>query len=835
MAIVAGLLLALLLAACSRAGNGTTPESSTPTNVVQSTSEAGGTLPNQSETTGEESSSGGTVVSVDPQSSAAGEPGGTIPPIEATLAPLEATIRRLFADSLGGAFPTANGNAGSSEFALLRATTPASMPMTWLVHTTGLRDFDSGTPHRVNIYQQVAEHVVAEVARLNLNEEAYGRDRVGEPDYLGEGSAHQVTIDPNLLFFALEGGIGAHGGVYNLLRFDPADSTLDVVFFTSSDSPGVATERDLNGDGSKEILVDASDAYVFCYACSVRLPQVTLWRWDGREIVQVSLAPLSSDASEEATATNDALLALAAAGLWKQVDEALPGTESLLAANPNADPGGQMAWNLQLLRLNANAKRNAAQDADAPYPLLSHLFYGDYDAALQVVKQVTPEALFATPSALVQGSVAEGWEETLANWIERTTAPAVTLQPDLAAAWFIRGWGDWLVGDIADARVNLLQAATLSPEDEYIAAATELLNASTSLEGARVTALTPVEIRSGPGNSYSILATLQPGQTWRVAGRFGVDPDIWWQIHSEAGQLGWVHASDARLQAHDIDHLPAVVAPAEMAPVALQGRIFFSVESGDAPAIYEIGVGSSSSAALVIEQARQPALHVPTGILAFSSQRPDMLGLGSIDLTTGERSRYTYNLEDSLPRWNVSGDSLYFSSTREGDRRPRVYQVAANNSIAAETIRLGQDADANPVNDRILFKGCDGTGNRCGLWLMEGNGANATALTDNPADSRPRWSPDGNSALFMSDGRDGNWEVYQIRLADGSITRLTDSEGEDGLPIYSASGESMAWVARRDGVWGIYVQPLSSGIPVLIHNLGSDYPNWLDQGMDWAP
>jgi hypothetical protein len=562
---------------------------------------------------------------------------------------------------------------------------------------------------------------------------------------------------------------------------------------------------------------------------------VALWRWDGDNIVQVELVPLGNDAAVEAITINDTLLALANAGLWKEVDDALFDAEAFLEANPNADPGGQMAWNLRLLRLNSEAKRSAAQNADAPFPLLTHLFYGDYESALEGIKTVSPEDLLETPSALIRESVAEGWEETLANWIERTTAPAVALQPDLAAAWFIRGWGDWLVGDTEHARIHLLQAAALAPEDAYISEAAALVDASAGVEGARVVALTPVEIRSGPGNSYAIVATLQPGQTWSVSGRFGVDPEIWWQLLSESGETGWVHADDSRLQANDVEHLPAVVAPAQMAPVALQGRIFFSVESGGESAIYEIGVGASSAATLIIEQARQPALHAATNMLAFSSQRPDMLGLGGIDLATGERSRYTYNLEDSLPRWTVAGDELYFSSTREGDRRPRIYRVAANGSIAAQTIRLGQDADTNPVDNRILFKGCDGTGNRCGLWLMDSDGANATALTDNPGDSRPRWSPDGKSALFMSDGRDGNWEVYLVRLADGSIVRITESEGEDGLPIFSSRGDSMAWVARRDGVWGIHVQPVDTGIPVMIHTLGSDYPNWLDQGLDWAP
>lgn len=775
-----------------------------------------------------------TIDESSPNSQESPAAGGTIPPIDDSLATLEETVLQLFAESLGGVFPTPVGDNGAVEFGLLRATTPASLPVTWLVHTTGLRDFSSGQPHRVNIYQQVGEHVVAEVARLNLNYEAFGSSGVGEPDYLGTNSVHQVAIDPNLLFFSVEGGIGTHGGVYDLLRFDPNTNTLDVAFVASSDSPGVASESDLNGDGVAEIVVDTSDAYVFCYACSVRLPQVALWRWDGSQIVQVQLSALQSDAAPELQAENDNLLALANAGLWKEVFAALPAAEELSASASGGDPDGQFAWNLRVLRLNADAKRAAAEDPSAPFPLLAHLFYGDFDAALNVMQQYAPDDLFATPSALVTNSVAEGWEETLANWIERTTAPALDVRPDLAAAWFVRGYGDWLVGHNAEARTSLRQAATLAPDNTFMQEAANLLDASSSREDAHLVALTPVEIRSGPGNSFSIVATLQPGQSRTISGRFGVAPDIWWQVVDEDDTTGWVHADDARVQAQNAEHLPAVVAPAQMAPVALQGRIFFSAASGGTTSIYEIGVGATSVPVLVVEQARQPAFHNDSNLLVFASERPDMLGLSGLDLASGERTRYTYNLEDSLPRWSTLGDRLIFSSTREGDRRPRIYTVSIYDN-AAESIRLGTDADVNPVDGRILFKGCDGTGNRCGLWIMDSNGANATALTDVAADSRPRWSPDGNSALFMSDGRDGNWEIYQVQLADGSITRLTSDEGEDGLPVYSPDGDSFAWIAHRGGVWGIHIQTLANGVPVLIHRIGATYLDWLDQGMDWAP
>ena len=37
--------------------------------------------------------------------------------------------------------------------------------------------------------------------------------------------------------------------------------------------------------------------------------------------------------------------------------------------------------------------------------------------------------------------------------------------------------------------------------------------------------------------------------------------------------------------------------------------------------------------------------------------------------------------------------------------------------------------------------------------------AQAKPLTDVAGDSRPKWSPDGETVVFMSRNRDGNWEI----------------------------------------------------------------------------
>jgi len=56
-------------------------------------------------------------------------------------------------------------------------------------------------------------------------------------------------------------------------------------------------------------------------------------------------------------------------------------------------------------------------------------------------------------------------------------------------------------------------------------------------------------------------------------------------------------------------------------------------------------------------------------------------------------------------------------------------------------------------------------------------------MTSNPGwDGWAKWSPDGKKIVFQSDRDGGNWEVYSMNAADGSVvTRLTTwNWGENG-------------------------------------------------------
>ncbi len=407
--------------------------------------------------------------------------------------------------------------------------------------------------------------------------------------------------------------------------------------------------------------------------------------------------------------------------------------------------------------------------------------------------------------------------------------------------------------------------ASIDPVDALLfSPAVELAAPAAQAASGVVTAPAGVNVRSGPGTNYPIIGLAAEGITGEI---IGVSEDgLWWVASAPTlpeGQ-GWVAA--ANVEAANTDNVPVVPAPPVPEPVAAvalpaleevpvavpdelpaDSLILFSASrrllegnrAYDLEDIYSVAAQPGSAPQLIIQNAMQPALQPGGNILAFRSTQSDQLGLSAYDFGADARVRYSNFKEDSTPRWNPAGDRLVFSSNRTGDRRWHVYlqspTASDDRSGFPEVVDLGfgKDADWHPSSDQIVFKGCDDSGQNCGLWTINADASGRAQLTDGFNDSLPRWSPDGAAIVFMSDSRDGTWELYSLNVADGAITRLTDNTAYDGLPVWSPNGQQIAFMSNRDGAWGIWTIPAGGGDGQLITQLEEQMPDWLLQGLEW--
>jgi Tol biopolymer transport system component len=133
---------------------------------------------------------------------------------------------------------------------------------------------------------------------------------------------------------------------------------------------------------------------------------------------------------------------------------------------------------------------------------------------------------------------------------------------------------------------------------------------------------------------------------------------------------------------------------------------------------------------------------------------------------------------------------------------------------------------------------------------MAPDGSRLANLTLSWADDvAPVWSPNGRRIAFVSlrDTLAGKWglEPSSIYLMDfdpltgmggGNVVRLTDDEGDDGWPTWSADGQRVAFESDRSGNWDIWIVNVDgSGLTNLTRSPEDErYPAWSPDGKKMA-
>jgi hypothetical protein len=362
--------------------------------------------------------------------------------------------------------PDASGWSPASikEVSVLPLKVSGGSQFLWAVSSVGGRFFEAEQYHFVAIYTH-DDDGWQELARLELISNFDSEPMDPGADYLFEGSVSQVFVEPDHIWLQVEGGTGAHSGTYHLLKFDGEKLQVELAHF--SPSPGAASLADLNSDGVKEVILDATDPYVFCYACGVRNVAFKVFAWDSsnEEMLVVSLQPmLMGQQGHPAREPTNRAVELAEAGLWKDALAEIAEAKEVAAQSTEPTDTWTLDWDYALIKLHADAM--AQEVTESEYPLLSNIFYGDYAAALDLMRSYNPEQLFSLDTPLIAGTVAEGWEETLSDWVSSSTVLALGAKPDLAAAYFLRGWAAYLVNpNSPEARGDVERAAELAPDE----------------------------------------------------------------------------------------------------------------------------------------------------------------------------------------------------------------------------------------------------------------------------------------------------------------------------------------------------------------------------------
>lgn len=98
------------------------------------------------------------------------------------------------------------------------------------------------------------------------------------------------------------------------------------------------------------------------------------------------------------------------------------------------------------------------------------------------------------------------------------------------------------------------------------------------------------------------------------------------------------------------------------------------------------------------------------------------------------------------------------------------------------------------------------------------------------------WSPDNSKFVYMSNGSEGNYDLYLGNVGNTTSARLTKHNEKDGHAHWSPANNSIAFISGRNGSANIYLLDVTTnGLkPISSDNLAYLYPQWSPNGNQLA-
>ena len=388
----------------------------------------------------------------------------------------------------------------------------------------------------------------------------------------------------------------------------------------------------------------------------------------------------------------------------------------------------------------------------------------------------------------------------------------------------------------------------------------------------------------GNGNNYPTIVEATAAQAALDSSLTSItDPNL-----LQPGQVIWIPAS-ADVVAASAETTPATPASAPAAaetgassagPGGLSGHIAFSFwNNSPSRCTYEINVVDVPDCLQNAEQCQatrcivplnnisEPALSPDGTLLAFHSwgSPPDngpfadcaeahpYRQLGRSTLNGTEYVSLGNFWEDSHSDWSPDGNRILFDSGRASDGIIRIFATSPD-GLREEDLRIaGQFPSWAADNQRFVYRGCDLTGNHCGLWLANatevaswdaGKNMIGPVLEDSQA-THPDWSPVSDEIVYQSPVS-GSWDLYLINANGSGQRQLTVNPGIEGLPHWSPDGQWIAYVSFDGQNWSLHITNTEGTDDRLVFTYdGGIYAlpqaaepygvrDWLDEQISWA-
>jgi len=188
---------------------------------------------------------------------------------------------------------------------------------------------------------------------------------------------------------------------------------------------------------------------------------------------------------------------------------------------------------------------------------------------------------------------------------------------------------------------------------------------------------------------------------------------------------------------------------------------------------------------------------------------------------------------DVSPIWSPTGSRIAFSSTRNGDA-----DVFVMNPDGSDVTRVTKAAGDellgawSPVGTHLAYTDALGAVH---VVAADGSGDRTIEVDTGPGPTYAigiyGWTPGGDALLtaFDKSGEGGQTDIYRLRIADGRVTALTTTSGDDGTPALSPDGSTIAFESDRDGGCLFVMDADGSNVRRLTSGCSKGFPK------TWAP
>ncbi len=214
-------------------------------------------------------------------------------------------------------------------------------------------------------------------------------------------------------------------------------------------------------------------------------------------------------------------------------------------------------------------------------------------------------------------------------------------------------------------------------------------------------------------------------------------------------------------------------------------------------------------------------------------------GSNKVNLSEISGIRMTSN---GVATWSPKGSMLVFEAHGDDSRERALYRINADGTGAEMLVEHAEfdnydqlyDPAWSPDGSRIAYT-ARGLILDDGLHLINADGGGKTQLTDDGNHLGATWSPDGTKIAFEAFREIDagiTQDIYTVTLADGSITRLTNTDKSLSQPSWSPCGQFIVVTEEVDsGYHGpLYIMNADGG------NLRQLTPDGVNGGYAaWSP